>query len=161
MASSSQRAPVPVVGAGIPSAVLGALGKAAPLPEGSPIAGILSLGSFAKPDSVDTFPKARFEKLNVGGHNICRAFLEPGWKWSEHMQPIAKCNSCQNVHMCYLVAGRFRIKLDSGEEMIFMPGSVFALPAGHDAEVLGVERVEILDFAGVCHDWLKASSVCK
>jgi hypothetical protein len=49
--------------------------------------------SFGKPDEVRTFPKGRLELVKIGGATIGRAIFEPGWKWSESLQPLAKTKS--------------------------------------------------------------------
>jgi len=47
------------------------------------------LKRFENPDGVRTFAKGRFEIVRIGGLTIGRATYEPGWKWSEHVSPIA------------------------------------------------------------------------
>ena len=56
------------------------------------------LKSFMKPDEVRKFPKGRVEIIKIGGATIGRAILEPGWRWSESVQPIAKTKSCEAQH---------------------------------------------------------------
>ena len=43
-----------------------------------------------------------------GGAAGCATFL-PGWRWSEHVKPIAKTGSCQAAHTGYFVSGRMRV----------------------------------------------------
>ena len=44
--------------------------------------------SFGKPDEVRKFPKGHLELIKIGGATVGRAVFEPGWKWSESLQPI-------------------------------------------------------------------------
>src|ERR1044071_1289455 len=44
---------------------------------------------FEEPDEVREFEKGRFEVVHIGGITIGRATYEPGWKWSEHVRPLA------------------------------------------------------------------------
>ena len=46
--------------------------------------------SFGKPDEVRKFPKGRLELIKIGGATVGRAVFEPGWKWSNSIQPIVK-----------------------------------------------------------------------
>jgi hypothetical protein len=56
---------------------------------------------FGKPDEVRTFPKGRLELIKMGGAMIGRATFEPGCKWSESIQPIAKTKSCEAPRFQY------------------------------------------------------------
>ena len=105
--------------------------------------------SFGKPDEVRTFPKGRVELINVGGAVIGRAIFEPGWKWSESVQPLAKTKSCEAPHFQYHVSGQIRIRMDDGTEYVCKPGDVSLLPSGHDAWVEGNEPAVIVDFQGM------------
>ena len=41
------------------------------------------------PEEVRKFDKGKVELVNVAGATIGRATFEPGWKWSEHVGPVA------------------------------------------------------------------------
>ena len=45
--------------------------------------------SFAKPDEVREFPNGRVEIVKVGGAEVGRLTLQPGWRWSNDVKPIA------------------------------------------------------------------------
>jgi quercetin dioxygenase-like cupin family protein len=109
---------------------------------------------FASPDEVRTFDHGRLELLNVGGSEIGRLVLEPGWRWSEHVKPIAGTELCEAPHFQYHVAGTLHVKTADGEEFDAVPGQVTSLPAGHDAWVVGDEDVVVVD-------WWGASSYAK
>jgi hypothetical protein len=103
---------------------------------------------FAKASEVRTFPNGRLELLHVGGSDIGRLVLEPGWRWSKHVKPIAGTDLCEAPHFQYHVAGTLRIQLADGTEFDATPGQVTALPSGHDAWVVGDERVVVVDWWG-------------
>jgi mannose-6-phosphate isomerase-like protein (cupin superfamily) len=105
--------------------------------------------SLNAPDETRTMDKGRVELVTVGDVNFGRAILQPGWKWSTHVKPIVKTQSCQAPHMQYFISGRLRIKMDSGEEKEFGPGDVGAIPPGHDAWVVGSEPVVAIDVNGL------------
>jgi hypothetical protein len=106
---------------------------------------------FAAPDEVRTFDNGRAEVLAIGGMEIGRLVLEPGWRWSEHVRPIAGTELCEAPHFQYHVAGTLRIRTAEGEEFDATPGQVTSLPAGHDAWVVGDEDVVVVDWFGASH----------
>jgi hypothetical protein len=111
--------------------------------------------NFTSPDEVREFPLGRAELIEVGGATVGRATLQPGWRWSESIKPIAQTPSCQAAHFQYHVAGTLRIRMDDGTELDCKPGDVSAVAPGHDAWVVGDEPVVIVDFQGMI-DFAKA-----
>jgi hypothetical protein len=104
--------------------------------------------SFGKPDETREFPKGKVELLNVGGGQVGRLVLQPGWKWSSDVKPIAKTKSCEAPHFQYHISGKLAVRMDDGTEFIAGPGDVTALPMGHDAWVVGNEPVVVVDWCG-------------
>ena len=111
--------------------------------------------SFGKPDEIRTFPKGRLELIKIGGATVGRAVFEPGWKWSESVQPIAKTVSCEAPHFQYHISGVLLVKMDDGTQFTCRPGDVSLLPSGHDAWVVGNEPAIVVDFQGMI-DYAKA-----
>ena len=105
--------------------------------------------SFEHPDEVREFPNGRLELVKIGGVVVGRATLEPGWRWSESVQPIAKTDSCEAPHFQYQLSGVIRIRMDDGTEFDCHPGDVSLLAPGHDAWVVGDEPVVVVDFQGM------------
>ena len=103
---------------------------------------------FKLPDEVRTFEKGRLELLNMGGGVVGRLILEPGWRWSKHVKPLAKTEWCEAPHFQYHVAGRLHILMSDGKEFEVGPGEVTSLPSGHDAWVVGNEPVVVVDWWG-------------
>jgi hypothetical protein len=106
---------------------------------------------FAQADEVRQFDKGRAEILQVGGTEIGRLVLQPGWRWSESVKPIAGTELCEAPHFQYHVAGTLRIRTADGHEFDATPGQVTSLPAGHDAWVVGDEDVVVVDWFGASH----------
>jgi quercetin dioxygenase-like cupin family protein len=105
---------------------------------------------FESPDEVRPMSGAgQVELVSVGDGMIGRATFEPGWRWSEHVKPIAGTDSCQAAHLGYVVSGRQTVRMDDGTELTYGAGDVVAIPPGHDAWVEGDEACVILDFAGM------------
>ena len=103
---------------------------------------------FGKPDEVRTFSHGRIELLQIGGGTVGRMTLEPGWRWSNDVKPIAGTQWCEAPHFQYLVSGRLHVVMQDGQEFDVGPGSVQHLPAGHDAWVVGSEPVVGVDWFG-------------
>jgi hypothetical protein len=103
-------------------------------------------------DSGETRPfkdgKGRLEVVDTDSGPIGRAVFEPGWRWSEHVKPIAGTDSCQVLHMGFLVSGRMRVEMDDGSGEDFVAGDVMIAQPGHDAWTVGDEPCVIIDWAG-------------
>lgn len=104
--------------------------------------------TFVQPDETRKFPNGQAEILRVGGSEIGRLVLQPGWRWSNDVKPLAGTNSCEAPHFQYHVSGRLAIRMDDGTELIAEPGDVTSLPMGHDAWVLGDEPAVVVDWYG-------------
>ncbi len=103
---------------------------------------------FSEPDEVRDFPNGEAEILKVGGSEIGRLILQPGWRWSNDVKPIAGTDSCTAPHFQYHVSGRLGIRMDDGTEFVAEPGDITSLPGGHDAWVVGDEPVMVVDWFG-------------
>ncbi len=104
--------------------------------------------NLSSPDETRTFEHGKLEIINIGGGTIGRLTLEPGWRWSKHVKPIAKTEWCEAPHFQYQVSGRLRVKMEDGAEFELGPGDVSVLPKGHDAWVVGNEPVVLVDWYG-------------
>lgn len=105
--------------------------------------------NFSQPDEVREFPKGKLELVRIGNALIGRAIFQPGWKWSESVQPIAQTKSCEAPHFQYHVAGELMVKMDDGTEILCRPGDISLLPSGHDAWTVGLEPAVVVDFQGM------------
>ena len=54
--------------------------------------------SLNSPDETRIFPKGKVETVAVDGVTFGRATLDPGWKWSEDVKPMAKSKSYEAPH---------------------------------------------------------------
>ena len=112
--------------------------------------------AFARADEVREFPRGRLELLTLAGAPVGRLVLQPGWRWSDDVKPLAGTASCEAPHVQYHVAGRLAIRMDDGTEFVAGPGDVTSLPQGHDAWVVGDEPVIVVDWYGAT-DYAKAA----
>ena len=104
--------------------------------------------SVSSPDETRTFKYGKFEVLTIGGFKFGRATLQPGWKWSTSIKPIAKTDSCQVHHIGYMISGSLEVTLNDGTKDTFNAGDSFDIPPGHDGKVAGNNPLVYLDFIG-------------
>ena len=90
----------------------------------------------------------QLQLVNTDGGAVGRATFQPGWKWSTHVKPIAKTDSCQAAHVGYVISGRMKVVMDDGTADEFGPGDLVICPAGHDAWTVGNEPCVVIDWAG-------------
>jgi len=106
-------------------------------------------------DEVRKFEKGHVDVVKIGGGSVGRATFEPGWKWSDHVKPIAKTEWCEAAHFGYTISGKAIIKMSDGTQHETGPGDVFKIPSGHDAWVVGNEPWVSIDWSGL-GDYAKA-----
>ncbi len=106
---------------------------------------------FGEPDEVRTFEHGKLELIKIGDGMVGRLTLEPGWRWSEHVKPIAGTDWCEAPHFQYQLSGRLHVKMADGTEFETGPGEVSALPSGHDGWVVGNDPVVVIDWSGAAN----------
>ncbi len=112
--------------------------------------------SLETPDETRKFEKGKVDLVSIGGGAIGRYRFEPGWRWSEHVKPIAGTDSCQAPHFMYQISGRMHVVMSNGKELEVGPGDVAMVPPGHDAWVIGNEAATGIDWSGL-GDYAKKS----
>lgn len=106
-----------------------------------------NLGS---PDQTTTpFENGKIENVTVAGVTLMRETLQPGWKWSENVKPVAKTESCQKRHLKYMISGRQKIVMNDGTEVELVPGDFAVIEPGHDAWVVGDEPNVLLEMVAI------------
>jgi predicted SnoaL-like aldol condensation-catalyzing enzyme len=106
---------------------------------------------FDRPDEVRGFGHGRAELVHAGGSVIGRLTLQPGWRWSQDVKPVAGTEWCEAPHFQYQVSGRMHVRMADGTEFESKAGDVTVLPAGHDAWVVGDETAVLVDWQGAAH----------
>ena len=112
--------------------------------------------SFSQPDEQRIFEKGKVDLVTVGDVTFGRATLEPGWKWSTCVKPIAQTKLCEASHLQLQLAGHLHVVMEDGSEFESAPGDVVKIPPGHDAWVVGDEAFVAVDISGM-HDYAKRS----
>ncbi len=103
---------------------------------------------FKSPDDIRNFEKGKVEVVKINGGTVGRFTLEPGWRWSEHVRPIAGTEWCEAPHFQYIESGRVHIHTKEGQDFEAGPGDVIFLRPGHDGWVVGDEPVIAIDWTG-------------
>jgi hypothetical protein len=117
----------------------------------------LNIKSFSAPDEVRPFvAMGHADVVDLGQCIAMRGVFEPGWKWKEHLGPLAETHTCQAPHLLYCVSGRMKVVMEDGTEGEFGAGDVARIEPGHDAWVVGEETCEVIDFGGFM-DYAKGS----
>jgi quercetin dioxygenase-like cupin family protein len=107
------------------------------------------LKSFETPDETRVFEKGRLDIVRIGGMTIGRASYEPGWKWSDHVSPLAGTMLCEVEHVGMVLSGRAMAAMRDGTEVELAAGSLFYIPpVDHDSWVIGDEPYVSLHFLG-------------
>ena len=107
------------------------------------------LKSFDTPDETRVFEKGILEIVRIGGMVLGRASYEPGWRWSQHVSPIAGTPLCEVEHVGMVLSGRAMAAMNDGTEVELTAGSLFYVPPiAHDSWVIGDEPYVSLHFLG-------------
>jgi len=109
------------------------------------VAGV-QVGDFESPDETRRPDKTQVDVVKMGANTAARLTLEPGWKWSECIKPIAGTDSCQVRHVGVVQSGRMHVIHDDGSEGDIGPGEAYVIEPGHDAWVVGDEPMVGFEF---------------
>ena len=102
--------------------------------------------SMDHPDETRTPDKTSVGVVHLGGATVGRFTLQPGWRWSDCIKPVAGTDSCEAAHLGYVVSGRIHIAATDGAEADIRAGDAYRLEPGHDAWVVGDEPFVALEF---------------
>ncbi|HKY75779.1 MAG TPA: cupin domain-containing protein [Acidimicrobiia bacterium] len=111
--------------------------------------------SIDKAEEVREFERGRVEVVTVGTTTLTRSTMQPGWRWSECVKPIAGTESCQVQHNGYAISGVLRVVQGDGTEIEINPGDAYSVAPGHDAHVVGDEPWVGVDFSPAMADFAK------
>src|SRR5215212_7466107 len=82
------------------------------------------------PDETRTFDNGKVDIVSIDEVTAGRFTLEPGWRWSENVEPIVGRDSCQVLHTGYVVSGRMHLVHDDGSDRELGPGDVYIIRPG-------------------------------
>ena len=107
------------------------------------------LKSLRSPDDLFQAELIEERSVQLGEQTIGRATVQPGWRWSTHVQPLVGTSSCMVRHIGLVMHGRLHLRMDDGAELEIGPDEVFDIPPGHDAWVIGEEPWETVEVTGI------------
>src|SRR5262249_32578439 len=102
------------------------------------MAGITSK-SFDTPDERRAPDKTQVEVVDLGSVKVGRMTLQPGWRWSECIKPVAGTERCEVHHVGTMTSGRLHVEHAGGSSVENGPGEAHPIEPRHHAWVLGSE----------------------
>jgi hypothetical protein len=117
--------------------------------------GAIATKSLSKADETRTFPNGMAEMVTIGSTLIGRARMQPGWRWSNDVKPIAGTDQCMILHKGYCISGTLNVKAEDGTEVQINAGDGYVIEPGHDAWVLGNEPYVAIDFSDQMAEYAK------
>jgi hypothetical protein len=79
--------------------------------------------NFQAADETRTFERGTMDLVRIGGAEIGRLTLQPGWRWSEHIKPVAGTDLCEVPHFQYHVQGTLHVVMEDGTEPATTPAA--------------------------------------
>lgn len=104
--------------------------------------------SFANTEEIRRFPHGELRICTLDDVVFGEFVLQPGWRWSRDVKPIAGTGHCQHRHVGYVIAGQLHVQMADGATMDFVPGDTYEIPPGHDAWVVGDKAYHSVEFTG-------------
>ena len=86
--------------------------------------------------TVDEFP--------AGVGRVKRVIYPPGWIWSADMQPVTGTDTCQHVHIGFVVQGTIEVEFPDGCRLTYTAPAPVVIEAGHLGRVVGDEAVVLI-----------------
>lgn len=95
---------------------------------------------------VRTFPNGYTSVLRLDETVVGYGVYQPGWRWTTDMPAIAGTATCQLRHVGFAVSGVLHVLTDAGDEIEVRERSIYEIPPGHDAWVVGDEPFVTIDW---------------
>ena len=106
----------------------------------------LQTRAFDSPDETRTPDKTQVDVVRMGETTAGRFIFEPGWRWSECVKPVVGTDSCQVRHVGVVQSGTLHVAHEDGSEGEVGPGDAYVIEPGHEARVVGNERLVAFEF---------------
>jgi hypothetical protein len=98
------------------------------------------------PEEVRSPEKTEINVVRDGTTEVGRFIFQPGWRWSECIEPVVGTDSCRAEHLGYAVSSRMHVEHEDGTAAEIGPGDAYHIAPGHDAWVLGDEAFVGMEF---------------
>jgi hypothetical protein len=86
------------------------------------------------------------DEIEAGRGRIKRVIYPPGWRWTEHMQPVTGGERCMHAHVGFLVQGRMTVEYADGCREAFQAPAAVVVPPGHVGWVEGDEAAVLVQY---------------
>jgi hypothetical protein len=113
--------------------------------------------SLRRPEQVRRFPNGRVETVSHNETTIGRFSMEPGWRWSRDVGPIAQTRTCQIHHQGVVLKGRLRVESETGEVCEFEVDDVYDIPPNKAS----IRRYARAPTARRARQFTKGESICE
>ena len=100
-----------------------------------------------------TFSRGIAQIVKLGDATVARGVYQPGWRWSTDMPEVAGSPTCRLHHLGYAISGALHVEMDDGQTLDVQTGSVYEIPPGHDAWVVGDQPFVTIDWTSA-QSWL-------
>lgn len=104
--------------------------------------------NLSRPDEVRPVGRGHLEFVEVGDSAVGRITYQPGWRWSEDLQPLVGTDRCEIRHVGVVLSGHLHVEMADGSSLELLPNDVYDVPMGHDAWVVGDEPYVSIDTVG-------------
>jgi hypothetical protein len=102
--------------------------------------------NFDSPDESRTPDKTQVNVVRLGDMQVGRFTMQPGWRWSECIKPVAGTDTCQARHVGVVLSGHMHVVQDDGTEADAEPGNAYIIDPGHEAWVVGDQPFVAYEF---------------
>jgi class 3 adenylate cyclase len=103
---------------------------------------------FIDSEEIRRFPHGEVRLVTIDDMVFGYFTLQPGWRWSDDVRPIAGTAQCEHRHVGYVIRGQLHVTMKDGSSMDFVAGDTYEIPPGHDAWVVGEETYHGVEFSG-------------
>jgi len=103
---------------------------------------------FIESEEIRRFPNGEVRLVTIDDTVFGYFTMQPGWKWSTDVKPIAGTAQCEHRHVGYVIRGQLHVTMKDGATMDFVAGDTYEIPPGHDAWVVGDETYHGIEFSG-------------
>jgi class 3 adenylate cyclase len=107
----------------------------------------LQVRSFATSGRVRRFRNGYTNVLPLDETIVGYGVYEPGFRWSADLRDLAGEPTCHLHHIGYAVSGVLHVLTDDGQAIDITKHSLYEIPPGHDAWVVGDEPFVSVDWA--------------
>ena len=106
----------------------------------------LQVRSFAISGRLRRFRNGYTNVLQLDDTVVGYGVYEPGFRWSADLRDLAGEPTCHLHHVGYAVSGVLHVETDDGQVVDILEQSVYEIPPGHDAWVVGDEPFVSIDW---------------